>query len=355
MEAKMALARIGVVGAGWWACEFHIPHLLKNSHADLVAVSRLGKEELDKIQQRFEIQVASENHLELYAHDLDGVIVASPHVLHEEHASAAIENGCHVLVEKPMTTDIEGARRLHTLVEGSGKTLMTPYGLNHTHYMEKAADWVKEERIGEVRHIMLHMSSALLDLFGGEPMLETKDHLYRPPPSTWADPSRAGGYGWGQMSHALAALFCVCPVEPVSVRGVCSKSPTGVDYFDAAIVEFEKGATASLSGAAGLPKHSPPQLELRLYGSEGMLLLDVEEGRERLTLSRFDEEDLIHEIGHGGGYGSYTTEESVNRFVEICRGEPARNCGDHEIGLKTIQVLDAMYHSFESGEKELCR
>ena len=49
MEAKMALARIGVVGAGWWACEFHIPHLLKNSHADLVAVSRLGKEELDKI------------------------------------------------------------------------------------------------------------------------------------------------------------------------------------------------------------------------------------------------------------------------------------------------------------------
>ena len=111
----MALARIGVVGAGWWACEFHIPHLLKNPHADLVAVSRLGKEELDKIQQRFEIQVASENHLELYAHDLDGVIVASPHVLHEEHASAAIENGCHVLVEKPMTTDIEGARRLHTL------------------------------------------------------------------------------------------------------------------------------------------------------------------------------------------------------------------------------------------------
>ena len=156
-------------------------------------------------------------------------------------------------------------------------------------------------------------------------MLETKDHLYRPPPSTWADPSRAGGYGWGQMSHALAALFCVCPVEPVSVRGVCSKSPTGVDYFDAAIVEFEKGAIASLSGAAGLPKHSPPQLELRVYGSEGMLLLDVEEGRERLTLSRFDEEDLIHEIGHGGGYGSYTTEESVNRFVEICRGAPARS------------------------------
>ena len=31
----MALARLGVVGAGWWACEFHIPHLLKNSQDDI--------------------------------------------------------------------------------------------------------------------------------------------------------------------------------------------------------------------------------------------------------------------------------------------------------------------------------
>ena len=51
------------------------------------------------------------------------------------------------------------------------------------------------------------MSSALMDLFGGEPMVETEKHMYRPHSSTWADPNRAGGYGWGQLSHALAALF----------------------------------------------------------------------------------------------------------------------------------------------------
>ena len=351
----MPKTRIGVVGAGWWACEFHIPHLIQNSHSDVVAVSRLGSEELGKIQKRFQIQFGSEDHLELYAHDLDGVIVASPHVLHEEHASAALGNKCHVMVEKPMTTEIASAKRLHKLVNHSGKMLMTPYGLNHTHYMEKASDWVQEGRIGQVKHIMLHMSSALMDLFGGKPMLETENHLYRPPSSTWADPERAGGYGWGQMSHALAAMFFVCPIEPRSVKGISSKSPTGVDYFDASVVEFEGGATASLSGAAGLPKHAPPQLDLRVYGSEGMLLVDVEEGRERLALRRFDGEDHNHEIGPGGGYGSYSTKESVNRFVELCRGETARNCGDHNIGLKTVQVLDALYQSFDSGETELCR
>ena len=43
----MEIARIAVIGAGWWACEFHIPHVLENPNAELVCVSSLGKEELE--------------------------------------------------------------------------------------------------------------------------------------------------------------------------------------------------------------------------------------------------------------------------------------------------------------------
>ena len=32
-------ARIAVVGAGWWACEFHIPHVLQNPNAELVSLN----------------------------------------------------------------------------------------------------------------------------------------------------------------------------------------------------------------------------------------------------------------------------------------------------------------------------
>ena len=51
----MENARIAMVGAAWWACEFHIPHVLKNPNAELVCVSRLGKEELKNIGERFGI------------------------------------------------------------------------------------------------------------------------------------------------------------------------------------------------------------------------------------------------------------------------------------------------------------
>ena len=113
-------------------------------------------------------------------------------------------------------------------------------------------------------------------------------------------------------------------------------------------------ATATISGAAGLPKHCPPQLELKVFGSEGMLLLDLEEGRERLQIRRFDKKDTIEPFELGEGYGSYSTQESVNRFIELCLGREARNCGDHLVGLKTVQVLEAMYDSISIGETVKC-
>ncbi len=354
MEKMESEARIAVVGAGWWACEHHIPHVKQNPHAELVSACRLGRAELGRMRDHFDLPHVTENHLEVYDRDPDGVIVASPHVLHFEHAAAALGRGRHVLVEKPMATGTADARELVRLVRASGRTLMTPYGLNHTPWMEQAADWVRAGRIGAVRHVALHMSSALLDLFGGEPMLETEGHLYRPPPSTWADPHRAGGYGWGQLSHALAALFFVTDLEPESVHAAVHRSKTGVDDHDAAVLRFQGGAIGILSGAAGLPKHGAPQLDLRVYGEEGMLLLDVEEGRERLSLQRLDGAGGERRMSRGEGFGSYTTREAVDRFIAICRGGEARNCGDHLVGLRTVQVLEALHASADSGGTVEC-
>ena len=347
-------ARIAVVGAGWWACEYHIPHVQQNRQAELVSVCRLGRAELERLRSGFDLPHVTEDHLEVYDREPDGVIVASPHVSHFEHAAEALRRGCHVLVEKPMATRTADARELARLAEESRRTLMTPYGLNHTPYMEQAADWVRAGRIGAVRHAALHMSSALLDLLGGEPMIETEGHLYRPPPSTWADPRRAGGYGWGQLSHALAALFFVTDLEPESVHAAVHRSKTGVDDHDAAVLRFEGGAIGTLSGAAGLPKHGAPQLDLRIYGEDGMLVLDVEEGRERLSLQRHDGSGDERRMGRGEGFGSYTTREAVDRFIAICRGEAARNCGDHLVGLRTVQVLEALCSSAHAGATVAC-
>jgi predicted dehydrogenase len=141
----------------------------------------------------------------------------------------------------PLTTTAADARDLIAKADAAGKQLIVPYGWNFKGWADEARALVANGEIGRIEHVVLQMASALEDLFAGQPMKETEGHMFRPPPSTWADPARAGGYGWGQLVHALGLLFRIADLEPSRVFAITGKSPTGVDYYDAAVVQFANG------------------------------------------------------------------------------------------------------------------
>ena len=226
--------------------------------------------------------------------------------------------------------------------------MLVPYGWNFRPWTERARALVADGAIGRIEHVMLHMASPLDDLFAGQPMRETAEHMFRPPPSTWADPARAGGYGWGQLVHALGLLFRIADLQPRSVFALTVPSPTGVDYYDAAALRFAGGATASVSGAATVPKHRGFQLDLRLFGSEGMLLLDVE--RARLELRRRDAHDIVVPITQDDTV--YTCTAPLDVLVDLCLGRPTLNAAPGEVGMRAVEVLDALYRSAASGRAE---
>ena len=343
----MTKARIGVIGAGWWAVANHLPELKKNPDCEIAAVNRLGATELAQVQAKFAVEQGFEDYREMLAKvPMDGVVIASPHVLHFEHAKAALEAGCHVLVEKPMATTAADARALVALAERLGNQIIVPYGWNFQTFAGDAHRLVGG--VGKVEHVVLQMASALEDLFAGQPMRETEGAMFRPPASTWADPRRSGGYGWGQLVHALGLLFYVTDLVPDGVFALTGKSPTGVDYYDAAVVRFAGGATAALSGASTIPKHRSVQIDLRIFGSEGVLFLDIERGR--LELRRRDGRDDI--VAVTAQDLAYSCIEPVARFVEICRGAAAGNPASGLVGQRAVEVLDAMYRSAASGRIE---
>jgi predicted dehydrogenase len=75
----MSRTRIGVIGAGWWATESHIPVLQALPDVEVTCICGLEREHLQKVQQKFRIRHATENYEELLARDdLDGVVVSSP-------------------------------------------------------------------------------------------------------------------------------------------------------------------------------------------------------------------------------------------------------------------------------------
>ena len=344
-------ARIGVVGIGWWACFNHIPTLQAHPDVEAVAICDLNAARLAEVGERFGIAARySDAATMVRAERLDGVIIATPHVAHVVPAIAALQAGAHVLVEKPMATTAADGRAIAAAGMAAGREVMVPTGLNFTRYTATAADWVRQGRIGTVRHAVCQMGSALADLMAGEPMLETTEHLFRPPASTWADPAKAGGYAWGQMSHSVGWLCHVADLRFETIYCMDGKSPTGVDYYDAAVGRAVGGATVSFSGASTVPKHRGLQTDVRIFGTKGMIVFDCEGGRARLELALMDGANEVYPMAPGEA--DYDGALPVRHFAELCAGRPVGNPADGENGARVTETLAAMYRSAASGRPE---
>lgn len=345
----MSKVNIGVIGAGWWATLSHIPALRDNPQVGIVAVNRPDAEGMEKVVASFPGVKPYFDAAEMLAKEtLHGVVVASPHILHAEHAQLALSRGLPTLIEKPMATSAADARALLATANANNTQIILPYGWNFRPIVETAHQLVKDGWVGEVRHVVAQMASALADLFGGEPMVETKTHLFRPPVSTWADPKKSGGYGWGQLTHGLGALFRIVDLDPARVFAKTGLSPAGVDFYDAAVVEFANGATMALSGSATVPKSRGYQIDIRVFGTEGMMLFDIE--RARVEVIRHDGKSHIADLGPNAG--DYEQVAPISLLVDLARGEKVPNPADGVVGMRSSVLLDAMYRSAKSGRME---
>jgi predicted dehydrogenase len=103
--------------------------------------------------------------------------------------------------------------------------------------------------------------------------------MFEPDPKTWADPKIAGGgYGHAQLSHSTGMLCWLTGLMPKSVFARMSAPDSAVDLYDALSVSFEGGAIGTVSGAGTVPPSgmSGFQVDLRIFGRDGLLMLDLD-------------------------------------------------------------------------------
>lgn len=352
-------ARLGFIGAGWWATANYMPLLAARGDVELAAVCRLGADELRRVKEHFGFPFATEDAAELVRHPgLDGVVVTSPHTLHAEHARLALERGLHVMCDKPMCTRGEDARELVRLADEKKVHLLVPYGWHYKPFVQVAKQWVDTGRVGQVQYALCHMASPIRDLLQGKRFLVEDNSgqaggvLFEPDPRTWADPHVAGGgYGQAQLSHSTGMLCHLTGLMPKSVYALMSGPGAKVDLYDAISVRFEGGAIGTVSGAGTAPAVgiSSYQVDLRIFGSEGMLLLDCE--RARLELRRHDGTSDRLELAPDAG--AYSCEGPPANFVELILGETSVNHSPGEAAMRSVLLLDAAYRSAASGRAEM--
>ncbi len=193
------------------------------------------------------------------------------------------------------------------------------------------------------------MASALRDLFSGTGAWFAEEAFFKPQLKTWSDPSGGGGFAHGQFTHALGLLLWITNLEPSEVFAFSRGSSTGADLYDAVSCRFRSGATGMLGGAGTMPPRSTYQVDIRIFGAEGMLLLDIE--RPRLEVRRNDGRNYAVPVNHQPG--EYNCVEPLYRFVDLIQGKPVENRSSASLGAQVVAILDAALRSARSGGVEV--
>ena len=144
------LVRFGVIGFGYWG-----PNVVRNldqlDKADVLRVCDINPSARQRAQKAFpQLEVVS-NPIELLSSpDIDAVAVVTPVWTHYELAKAALENGKHIFVEKPFTSNTAQAEELIELAAKKNLKIMVDHTFLFTGAVRKIRQLLDEDALGKL-------------------------------------------------------------------------------------------------------------------------------------------------------------------------------------------------------------
>ncbi len=129
----MARLKIGMIGCGAIAQIQHLPHLRElDDRFEIGGLADLSPQLLAVVGEEYGVPPERRflDYRELVRSDIDGVIVC-PSGSHAAPMIAAAEAGKHVLVEKPMCTNVAEAEAMVAAADKAGTILMVAYMKRH--------------------------------------------------------------------------------------------------------------------------------------------------------------------------------------------------------------------------------
>ncbi len=225
--------RFGIAGLGQ-AFASTLPEMLAHPHIEVVAGADFRREARDK----FSIELGGkvyERVEELCADtEIDAVYVATPHQFHAEHSLRALEQGKHIILEKPMALTLEDCDAMIAEADRQAVKLLVGRG---SHGFDATVLKMREIiRGGELGNLGMINSW----LYG--------DFLYRPRTPEELDTSLGGGVIFNQGPHQIDMIRVLGGGLLRSVRAMTGiwdparKSEGGI----VAYLEFANGVPATM-------------------------------------------------------------------------------------------------------------
>ena len=144
------MIQFGVIGYGYWG-----PNIVRNlrnlESASVVAVCDKSSRALQRVKQAYpDIHVTSDVSELLDSPDIDAIAVITPVWTHFELAKRALENGKHVFVEKPFTSNSHQAEELIELAERNHLKIMVDHTFLFTGAVRKIRQLIDDSTLGKL-------------------------------------------------------------------------------------------------------------------------------------------------------------------------------------------------------------
>ena len=135
-----------VIGAGSIG-ERHICCFLKTGRAR-VSVCEIDRALLGRVENDYDLSQACEDFGDALSSNPKAVVIAAPAHLHIPMAIRAAEAGCHLLIEKPLSTDISGVEDLKRRLFEQRLVAHVGYTFRHHPLVAKVKDQIDQGRWG---------------------------------------------------------------------------------------------------------------------------------------------------------------------------------------------------------------
>jgi predicted dehydrogenase len=197
---------------------------------------------------------------------IDFVSIVTPNHMHFPAAKLALENGFHVICDKPMTLNLQQAIDLARIVEESGLV----FGLTHNYtgypMVKEARDMIKNGKLGKLRKVVVEYPQGWLSK--DEEHNDYKQAIWR------TDPARSGAAGaMGDIgTHAENLAEYVTGLKIAELCADLSSFVPGrqLDDDGNVLLRFEGGAKGVLH-ASQISNGEENSLKIFIYGELGGL------------------------------------------------------------------------------------
>ena len=224
---------------------------------------------------------------------MDFVAIVTPNHLHFGPAKEALENGFHVMIDKPITLSLVEAKKLAKVLDKSGLVLAVSHAYAGYPMVKEAKHLIKTGKIGAVRKIYVEYPQGWL----ATPIEKSGQKQ-----AGWRTDPKKSGAGGAIGDIGTHAAHLAEYITGQKITEICADLNSVIkgrllDDDSQMLLRFSNGASGTLV-ATQVAAGEENNLKIKVYGEKGGLEWRQEEPNS-LVVRSLDEPKQIYRTGMG--------------------------------------------------------